>query len=204
MNIIQKILHTNKSLESKRLIINPIKIDSKVLKDLFEIYSDSENVENYCEPYTNFDFFSGYMTEKIMLHQEKIGGIVSFLIKHKKDNKYIGVRNMILDGAYTYDNQRKDNNNNLISEILINKKYWNNNYAEEASNIIFEYLKECGVKNIATFIEKSNAKAKKLSVKLNFSTINKNELFLKYNFHPHSEMHTTNNIESVQITIKKL
>lgn len=203
MNIFNKILLENKTIETKRLIIHPFTINSKIMEDLFEIYRDKENVNNYCESFSNFEYFNGYMSEKIKIHQENIGGIISFLINLKKENKYIGVRNIILDGAYTYNNQKEENNKNVISEIIMNKNYWNKGYATEASKKIFEFLRENEIKNILTFIEDSNSKALMLNKKLGFNVVDKELLFSVYNFHRNCEMHTSD-IDKVQISVKIL
>ncbi len=64
-----------------------------------------------------------------------------------------------------------DNNENVIAEIIINRKYWKKNYATEASNLIFNYLKTKGIKRVATFIHKNNISAQRMSFKLGFNEI---------------------------------
>lgn len=203
MNIFSEILNENSLIETKRLIIHKFELNAKVIIDLFEIYSNESNVIGYSKQFKDIQEFAIYTKEKIRIHQEEINGIISYLIKHKKDNKYIGVRNIILDGTYTYDNNRKDNNNNIISEIIINKNYWNNSYAEESSIAIFNALKKHKIKHIVTLINKFNLPAIKLNKKLDFHGIERYMLLENLNYNEDSLMHTYD-IHNSHIFAKKL
>ena len=203
MNIFSEILNENSQIETKRLIIHKFELNAKVIIDLFEIYSNESNVIGYSKQFKDIQEFAIYTKEKIRIHQEEINGIISYLIKHKKDNKYIGVRNIILDGTYTYDNNRKDNNNNIISEIIINKNYWNNSYAEESSIAIFNALKKHKIKHIVTFVNKFNLPAIKLNKKLDFHSIDRYMLLENLNYNEDSLMHTSE-IHNSHIFAKKL
>jgi RimJ/RimL family protein N-acetyltransferase len=203
MNIFKEILDENLEIETQRLIIHKFELNAKVIIDLFEIYSNESNVIGYSKQFKDIEEFAIYTKEKIRIHQEEINGIISYLIKHKKDNKYIGVRNIILDGTYTYDNNRKDNNNNIISEIIINKNYWNNSYAEESSLAIFNILKIHKIKHIVTFVNNFNLPAIKLNKKLDFHSIDRYMLIENLNYNEDSLMHTSD-IHNSHIFAKKL
>lgn len=172
MNIISKILEENLTIESENLKIYPSTLSFNTISDLYEIYSDKNNVIGYTEPFNNIAEFIQFLTDKINRHQNELKGYISFSIELKNEYKIIGVRNIILDGVYNYDNIREDNNENVIAEIIINKEYWGNNYATEASNLIFNYLQKKGIKRVGTFIHKNNLAAKAMNYKLGFNKIN--------------------------------
>lgn len=156
MNIIKKILSENLTIESENLTIYPFILTPKIIIDLFEIYSDFENIYGYAAQHSDIMKFTEYMRDKINYHQNEIFGYISYLIEYKKSRKIIGLRNILLDGAYTYDGNRKDNNENVISEMIINKHFWNRGYGREASTLIFELLKRYNIKNVITIINKGN------------------------------------------------
>ena len=171
MNVIEKILQENLTIESENLLIYPCYLETKTILDLYEIYSDEKNVIGYAKVFNNHIEFTHFMMDKINRHQNELKGYIAFIIKLKNENKIIGVRNIILDGVYNYKNLRMDNNENVIAEIIINRKYWKKNYATEASNMIFNYLKTKGIKRVATFIHKNNISAQRMSFKLGFNEI---------------------------------
>ena len=172
MNIINKILQENLTIESENLKIYPSTLDFNTIWDLYEIYNDKNNVIGYTEPFNNIEEFTQFLTDKINRHQNELKGYLAYSIELKNENKIIGVRNIILDGVYNYDNIRKDNNENVIAEIIIHKEYWGKNYATEASNLIFNYLQQKGVKRAGTFINENNTAAKAMNYKLGFNKIN--------------------------------
>lgn len=176
MNVIEKILQENLTIESENLLIYPCYLDKNTLLDLYEIYSDEKNVIGYAKVFNDHIEFIHFMMDKINRHQNELKGYVAFIIKLKNENKIIGVRNIILDGVYNYKNLRMDNNENVIAEIIINRKYWKNNYATEASNLIFNYLKTKGIKRVATFIHKNNISAQRMSFKIGFNEIDSHTL----------------------------
>lgn len=171
MNVIEKILLENLTIESDNLLIYPCYLDSNTILDLYEIYSDEKNVIGYSSPFKSQIEFTYFMMDKINRHQNELKGYVAFIIKLKSENKIIGVRNIILDGVYNFQNIRMDNNENVIAEIIINRKNWGNNYATEASKLIFDYLQTKGIKRIGVFIHKNNIQAIVLSSKLDFNKI---------------------------------
>lgn len=171
MNIIEKILVEKIIIESEKFLIYPCYLDINTILDLYEIYSDEKNVIGYTNTFNNHIKFTHFMMDKIDRHQSELKGYLAFIIKLKSENKIIGVRNIILDGVYNYKNLRMDNNENVIAEIIINRKYWRNNYATEASHLIFNYLQTKGIKRIATFIHKDNISAKEMNLKLGFNKI---------------------------------
>ena len=190
MNILKEILNQNKIIETDRLKIYPFKIIDKVFFDLFEIYKDEENVLNYSSRFDDLKDFGVYMYLKISEHQDEKNGIISYVIERKIDSKIIGVRNFILDGKYTFNGTEFINNNNLITEIIINKKYWQNGYAEEATLGLFNFIKNYQIKNILSFVKLDNIKAKRLDEKLDFKETSFEELISNYNFHPDCQIHT--------------
>lgn len=171
MNVIEKILLENLTIESDNLLIYPCYLDSNTILDLYEIYSDEKNVIGYSRSFKSQIELTYFMMDKINRHQNELKGYVAFIIKLKSENKIIGVRNIILDGVYNFQNIRLDNNENVIAEIIINRKNWGNNYATEASKLIFDYLQTKGIKRVATFIHKNNISAQRMSFKLGFNEI---------------------------------
>lgn len=119
-----------------------------------------------------------FLTQKIEGHQNELNGFIGYLIGHKEDDKIIGVRNLILDGVYNFQGLRQDNNDNVISEIVINKQYWNKGYVTEASDAIFNHIKRYGIKRVTTFINPENKTAINLNKKLGFVQTNAKELIL--------------------------
>jgi RimJ/RimL family protein N-acetyltransferase len=182
MNIFKEILNSTTTLETDKLVVKPISFDTKILKDLYEIYSDKENIKYYCPPFFNLLEFSNYMIAKINFHQTNLNGIISFAIKLKENLKTIGVRNIILDGKYRFDNQDKSNPKNILTEIILNKSYWKNGFATEASDLIFNHLKEFDIDNVLSIINKDNVSAIKLDEKLNFFQTNMENAIKKYNY----------------------
>ena len=176
MNVIEKILQENLTIESENLLIYPCYLEPKTILDLYEIYSDEKNVIGYTNTFNDHTDFIHFMMDKIYRHQNELKGYIAFIIELKSENKIIGVRNIILDGVYNYKNLRMDNNENVIAEIIINRKYWRNNYATESSNLIFNYLKTKGIKRVATFIHKNNISAQRMSFKLGFNEIDSHTL----------------------------
>lgn len=171
MNVIAKILLENLTIESDNLLIYPCHLDTNTILDLYEIYSDEENVISYTGPCRSHIEFTHFMIDKIDRHQNELKGYLAYIIKLKSENKIIGVRNIILDGVYNFKNMRMDNNENVIAEIIINRKHWGNNYATEASKLIFDYLQTKGIKRVGVFIHKNNSKAMVLCSKLGFNKI---------------------------------
>lgn len=203
MNVLKDILYDDLIIETERLKIYPFKINYKIISDLYAIYSNSNNVEHYCNVYNNFDEFSDYMQRKIQEHQNDINGIISFIIELKENSKIIGVRNVILDGVYTTNGYDDINNQNLITEILINQSYWKNGFATEASIEIFKFLKSRGILNVLSFVNNKNFKAKYLDEKLGFKTINLEQAYYEFDYHQDFTIHTSK-IEESKILLKEL
>lgn len=203
MNIFEEILKDELIIETERLRIYPFIINNKVLWDLYYIYSSSSNVKHYCKEHNNFLAFCDYMKNKIQEHQNYNNGIISYLIELKENSKIIGVRNVILDGIYTKSGNENINNENLITEILINQEYWQTGIAWESSCAIFEFLKSKGIKNVLSFVNNNNDKAKKLDDKLGFQLIDVQKAELEFNFHKDFVIHTTN-IDECDILLKVL
>ncbi len=183
MNVIESILDKNVTIETERLIVYPFNINAKTMIELYEIYSNPINVKDYCNPYNNIYVFADYMNRKIREHQEFLKGIISFVIELKESSKIIGVRNVILDGKYTLNNVETINNSNVITEILINKNYWRNGFAEEASIAIFDFLKSQEIKYVLSFIKSSNYSALKMDEKLGFKDISLDFAVIFFDFH---------------------
>lgn len=172
MNVIETILTEHPILESENLIIYPCYLNANTIINLYEIYSDKQNVNGYTEPFDDLKDFAHFMMDKINRHQNELKAYIAFIIELKKENKIIGIRNIILDGVYNYKNERDDNNKNVIAEIIINKKYWGSNFSIESSKLIFDYLKSKGIKRVGSFIQKNNIRAKAMSLKLGFKRTN--------------------------------
>lgn len=51
MNIIEKILSENITIESEKLLIYPCYLETKTILDLYEIYSDEKNVIVLCKSF---------------------------------------------------------------------------------------------------------------------------------------------------------
>ncbi len=189
MNVFTKILQKDEIFETPRLRIFAARMNPKVFSDLFEIYSDNKNVKDFARiVFKDVDDFFHFLTQKIEVHQNELNGYIGYLIVHKVDDKIIGVRNLILDGVYNFQGLRQDNNENVISEIVINKNYWNKCFAEEASIAIFNHIKRYGIKNIATFINPENFAAINLNKKLGFELTNPKELIEKSKFNKDIEI----------------
>jgi RimJ/RimL family protein N-acetyltransferase len=203
MNILEEILNDEIIIETERLRIYPFIVDSKILTDLYLIYSDSINIEYYCSVYDDFNVFSNYMRRKIQEHQIYTNGIISFIIELKENSRIIGLRNVILDGVYTRNGYKDINNENLITEILLNKNYWQKGIATEASFQIFNFLKSRGVVNVLSFIDNRNHRAKQLDKKLKFQTINYQQAICEFDYHKDFIIHTRN-IDDCEILLKIL
>lgn len=203
MNIIKDILNEDLIIETERLKIYPFKINLKTAEDLFEIYSKSTNVENYCDVFTDFREFCIHQSKKIKTFQNLDNGIIMFIIELKENSKAIGLRNIILDGAYTMNGQVEINNENLITEILISEDYWRNGIAFEASIAIFKLLKVKGVKNVLSVVDYNNTKADYLDRKLGFQIINYNQAINQFYYHKDFVIHSTN-IKHSNILLKSL
>lgn len=172
MNLIERIIQNNVTLESDRLKVYPCIFNKKIIGDLWQIYSDYSNVKGYSKVYKTSREFVQTMADKILRHQNEIHGFVCYVIELKSEDKIIGLRNVILDGVYNCGNKRLDNNDNVITEIVINKLYWRHGYAEEASDLIFKYLGQMGAKNVAAFLESDNLRALSMCKKLDFYETN--------------------------------
>ncbi|TVZ23771.1 RimJ/RimL family protein N-acetyltransferase [Dokdonia sp. Hel_I_63] len=203
MNIIGEILDENLVLESERLKVYPGTFDKKIINDLLEIYSNDDNVRGYSKVYKNPREFVHVMADKILRHQNEINGFICYVIELKTESKIIGLRNIILDGVYNFQNKRLDNNNNISSEIIINSSYWRQGYAKEASVLIFNYLSRKSVKNVAVFLERSNYISLFMSMKFGFKEIDSSSLVKEYGFNEDYKIHFDNK-ESPRILIKKL
>ncbi len=202
MNIIHEILNSNSKIETERLLIYPGIIEGRKLADLFEIYNNKSNVTFFTSPLNDIDKFVDLMLDKIERHQNKDHGYICFFIEIKEHNKIIGFRNLILDGAYTKNGARMDNNENLITEIIINKKYWGKNYGFEASNAIFQFLKSNKIRLISSFINRENLPAIKLSQKLGFNQVDSDTL-LRLGFHKDFTL-LCNDLEDSLFQLKEL
>lgn len=203
MNLIERVLNENPILETENLKIYPCKLNPKTIIELFEIYSDSQNVKFYTEKINDINEFTQFMMGKINGHQNHLKGYIAFIIELKKENKIIGLRNIILDGVYNFKNERKDNNKNITIEIIINKKYWGNNYSLESSEAIFKYLLEKGVEKIGTFINKNNTPALAMSKSLGFVETNSSEFIKTFGFHKDFEI-LCSDLNNSQIFVKNL
>lgn len=91
MNIISKILEENLTIESENLKIYPSALSFNTISDLYEIYSDKNNVIGYTEPFNNIAEFIQFLTDKINRHQNELKGYISFSIELKNEYKIIGV-----------------------------------------------------------------------------------------------------------------
>lgn len=198
-NLIDELSKSKIYIESERLIIHPIiffphemDYNESVLNDLFEIYCCPENVSNYSRVYDSYEEFAQYILQRVKVHQLSIKGITIFLIQLKSNRKYIGLRSIILDGVYTLDGKSRINNENVISEIVINKDYWRKGIAFEASTEIFKLLKNYGVKNVVSFVDQSNLIAARLDWALGFKIINFNEVLSDYKFDKDCIIHSGN------------
>lgn len=203
MNVIKDILNDDIIIETERLKIYPFQINLRTAKDLYEIYSKSTNVENYCDVFNDFTEFCIHQGKRIKKFQNLDYGILIFLIEFKENSKVIGLRNIILDGVYTIDGRKEINNENMITEILINENYWQNGIAFEASVAIFNLLKIKGVKKVLSFVNNKNKRAYNLDNKLGFQIINYNSAKNQFNYHKDFVIHT-NNIENCNILLKIL
>lgn len=183
MNVIEKILNKNDVIETDRLQIYPCPLDANILKDLWEIYSDSENVNGFTTTYFDIEHFAGIMSDKIVRHQNQLKGFIAYVIENKSNKKVIGIRNIILDGFYNYHNQRQDNNLNVTAEIVINKKYWRMGYALEASNAIFNYLSDNGIKYVGAFLDQTNNRSLELCRSQNFEEVTSYDFVNEKGFH---------------------
>lgn len=203
MNIIKDILNEDLIIETERLKIHPFKIVLKTAEDLFEIYSKPSNVENYCNVFTDFSEFCIHQSKKIKIFQNHDNGILMFIIELKENSKAIGLRNIILDGAYTINGEVEINNENLITEILINETYWRSGIAHEATVAIFKLLKDKGVKNVLSIVDHNNTKANYLDKKLGFQIINYGQAINQFNYHKDFVIHSSN-ITNSNILLKSL
>lgn len=183
MNVIEKILNKNQVIETDRLKIYPCPLDAYIIKDLWEIYSDSENVNGFTNTYYDIEHFAGIMSDKIVRHQNQLKGFIAYVIENKSNKKIIGIRNIILDGFYNYQNQRQDNNLNVTTEIVINKKYWRMGYALEASNAIFNYLSDNGIKYVGAFLNRTNNWSFELCRSQNFEEVTSYDFVNEKGFH---------------------
>ena len=194
MNVIQKILDKEQILESKRLKIYPCKLETQIIMDLWEIYSDEENVNGFSKKYLEIEDFAHLIMDKVNRHQNELFGYIGYVIEHKETGKIIGIRNVILDGVYNYQNKRMDNNDNVTVEIVINKKYWKQKYAEESSNLIFNYLAENGIKRVGAFLYKNHIVSKKMCEKMDFMEVTESEFTDVYKFNDDHEILHSNMI----------
>lgn len=203
MNVIKLILEQNVVIETQRLKIYPFLIEEKVIFDLYEIYGSWSNVLNYSKVYSSIGDFATFIIDKIEYHQNELNGFVSFVIERKDDKKIIGLRNVISDGIYTKVGLESPNNENVISEIIINENYWQEGFGFESSEAIFTELRKFGVKNILTFINDYNFSAKELDSKLGFFYVDFDQVINKYRYHKDFDIHT-NNFANSSILIKTL
>lgn len=188
MNIISTILDSNTGIESPRLRIIPANVSESTLIDLYEIYSDPLTVAGVCHPFADPKMFLEFMIEKIDGHQNDYNGCVVFTIQSKQTGRIIGLRTMILDGAYTKTGVRADNNENMVAEILINREYWGKGVAHESSSALFALLKHFGVKKVATFVNRNNRSAANLNLKLGFVECSSHDLIHSQGFHRDIEL----------------
>ena len=205
MSKFQYLIENDFVIETNRLRIYPFKLNMKIIRDLYEIYSSRSNTKDFCTPHLNgFMPFAEYFRDKFFRFQKNEKCVLIMLIESKQENKAIGVRNVIFDnwyddiigyedGYYTsYQKIAFNRRQNVISEIVINEKYWNSGYAFEASEAIFKKLKESDIENVLTFISESNNISKLLDEKLGFKEISEEELFDKYGYLEESLNHTDN------------
>lgn len=145
-------------LETDRLILR--KFEDKDKEDLYEYCSDPENlIYINLEPYTSTE----QAMDRIDYLKAKYAedDVACWAIEVKENSKMIGSIDFIEFG---------DKDNKAEIGYLINRKYWNNGYATEATKKLIEYGFEnlgliriqakCAVENIASarVMEKSNMK----------------------------------------------
>jgi len=192
-------------IETNRLTIYPFELNMKVIRDLYEIYSSHSNVKGFCAPHLNgFMPFAEFFRDKFFRFQKNEKCLLIMIIESKQEEKVIGVRNIIFDNWYddilgyedgyhtSYQKIEFNRKQNVISEIIINEKYWNLGYANEASEAIFKKLEENQIENVLTFISENNNTSKLLDKKLGFKEISEEELFNNYGYFEECLNHTNN------------
>lgn len=202
MNIIQQILQKNEIIESARLKIYPCKLETQVLVDLWEIYSDRDNVIGFSMKYNETEEFAHLMMDKVNRHQNELFGYIGYIIELKETGKIIGIRNIILDGVYNYQNKRMDNNENVIVEIVINKKFWKQSYAWEASNLIFDYLADNRIKRVGAFLNRNHIISQNMCEKMGFQEVTEFQFTDVYKFNnDHEILHLNMNDPRIMVKI---
>ena len=81
MNVIEKILQENLTIESENLLIYPCYLEPKTILDLYEIYSDEKNVIGYAKVFNDHIEFIHFMMDKIYRHQNELKGYIAFIIE---------------------------------------------------------------------------------------------------------------------------
>lgn len=194
----------NISIETERLKIYPIFMKKELFFDLYEIYSSSTNVENYCPRHTDFYSSASYIKHKMETFQEHFQTLIMYVIELKINSKVIGLRNIMLDVKVNDDGLAEfSEEDNVISEIIINENYWRNGYATEASRGIFSLLKKHGIKNILTFVPNDNRKSYQMDRNLGFMEYSLIDAINKFKYFPDC-VRNTMNIENQKILIKEL
>ena len=65
MNVIEKIIQENLTIESENLLIYPCYLDKNTLLDLYEIYSDEKNVIGYAKVFNDHIEFIHFIRDEI-------------------------------------------------------------------------------------------------------------------------------------------
>ena len=199
-----KFLKPAAQIETERLLIYPLLREKNIFMDLHDIYSSSSNVHLFCQPRIDFRDFVEFLTDRLNNSQEYYKVVIVFVIQLKSTGKIIGVRNFILDYRIVNDVKIEPNENNgLISEVIINKNYWKKGYAFEASTAIFNLMKKNSAKSILVFVNKNNIASKNLCKKLGFSEITLSMALEEFKYFPECTKHTANLKEEI-ILLKQL
>ncbi len=200
------LIENNTKIETDNLLIYPIHVNLKLFSDLFEIYSSSSNVFNYCNQHFDLISSSKVWKHKLETMQNHYHESINYIIELKSESKIIGRRNVILDAIFSDEGDkilRFSPHNNVISEIIINENYWGRGFAFEASEAIFKLLKENGIENILTFVPKNNIKSANLDKKLGFTESTFAEAILYYGYFPNCAA-KTHNIHLQKVFLKEL
>lgn len=177
------LIEENRSFETNRLKIFPLFLTEESFKDIFEIYSSESNVENYCECHKDVYISASYFKNKVDFYQNRFKSLLIYTIRHKEDNKIIGLRNIMRDIRPISEGRWEANfRDNIITEIIINQKYWNQGYAYEASDAIFSHLTEYNLSYALSFVNIDNLASYKLDKKLGFVEFSQETAVQKFGF----------------------
>lgn len=146
-------------LETKRLIVRPVSIDS--LKETFELYSDPEVMLHAYNGPKTYEETCEFVKQMIQHHEKH--GFSSGNVYEKGSNLFIGRSGLIFLGL-------DDNQPEIEVGYILHKKFWNKGYATELATAFLEWgFKNLSVNKLVATVNPKNIKSRHVLEKIGMS-----------------------------------